>query len=283
MISAFKHIRLSGQNLIPLLDTNNNTLRLSLGGTGLAYYQELTGLSGYLQSLIKIADDDVTRVNNLSGAVTIQGAAGVGIGVNPLTNTITISGADSGYFQGLIDSINTNLSLTGSRLTGAISTLRTELSTTGSNLEGQIGTVRTNLGITGSNLEGQIGTVRTNLSITGSQLTGAITTLRSDLATTGNTLNLKTDALSGYVDATFVKKVNQQVFNTSVPQGVESLGVLFPAAFSSTPKVNVTLETAGDVMYMVGVRSRSTTGYYADFSDVVAEGTVVLNTFASNQ
>lgn len=265
MISAFKHIRLSGKNLIPLLDTNNNTLRLSLGGTGLAYYQELTGLSGYLRGLINTADDDVTRVNNLSGSVTIQGTAGIGIGVDPITNTITITGADSGYFQGLING------------------LRNDLGTTGSNLEGQIGTVRINLGTTGSNLEGQIGTVRTNLGTTGSNLEGQIDTVRTNLAATGNTLNLKTDALSGYVDATFVKKVNQQVFNTNVPQGVESLGVLFPTAFSSTPKVNVTLETAGDVMYMVGVRSKSTTGYYADFSDVVSEGTVVLNTFASNQ
>lgn len=283
MISAFKHIRLSGYNLIPALDTNNNTLRLSLGGTGLAYYQELTGLSGYLQGLINTADDDVTRINNLSGAVTIQGSAGIGIGVDPLTNTITITGADSGYFQGLIDGLRNDLGTTGSNLEGQIGTVRTNLGLTGSNLEGQIDTVRTNLGTTGSNLEGQIGTVRTNLGLTGSNLEGQIDTVRTNLGITGNTLNLKTDALSGYVDATFVQKVNQQVFNTNVPQGVESLGVLFPAAFSTTPKVNVTLETAGDVMYMVGVRSRSTTGYYADFSDVVAEGTVVLNTFASNQ
>jgi len=276
MISAFKHIRLSGQNLIPLLDTDTNTLRLSLGGTGLAYYQELTGLSGYLRGLIQTADDDVTRINNLSGAVTLQGGQGIGIGVDPLTNTITISGADSGYFQNLIDGLRSDLGTTGSNLEGQIGTVRTNLGTTGSNLEGQIDTVRTNLGTTGSNLEGQIGTIRTNLGTTGSDLTALINS-------TGNTLNLKTDALSGYVDAKFVTQTSQQVFNTNVPQGIESLGVLFPATFSSTPKVNVTLETAGDVMYMVNVRSRSTTGYYADFSDVVAESTVVLNTFASNQ
>jgi hypothetical protein len=212
MISAFKHIRLSGQNLIPAFDSASNTLRLSLGGTGVAYYQELTGLSGHLRGLIQTADDDVTRINNLSGAVTITGGAGVNIGVDPLTNTITISGADSGYFQGLVNALSGSLNQTG------------------------------------------------------------------------EALNTKINDLSGYVNATFVKNVNQQVFNVSVPQGIESTGILFPVAFSSTPStVNVTLETAGDVMYMVGVRSRSQTGYFADFSDIVQENTVKLNTFASNQ
>jgi len=212
MISAFKHIRLSGQNLLPTFDSTSNTLRLSLGNTGLAYYPELTGLSGYLRGLIQTADDDVTRINGLSGAVTITGGAGVSIGINSTTNTITISGADSGYFQGLVD------------------------------------TLTTNLGNTGSNL------------------------------------NIKIDNLSGYVTGTFVRKLNQQVFNTNIPVGIESTGILFPLAFSSTPStVNVTLETAGDVMYMVGVRNRSATGYFADFSDIVLENTVKLNTFASNQ
>lgn len=252
MISAFKHIRLSGQNLIPTFDSSSNTLRLSLGGTGVAYYQELTGLSGYLHSLIRTADDDVTRINNLSGAVTFQGGQGIGIGVDPLTNTITISGADSGYFQGLVNTLTTNLSTTGA-------TLDTKINTLSGYVNAQDTAISNNLASTGS-------------------------TLATNLASTGSTLNVKVDNLSGYVNATFVKKVNQQVFNSSIPMGVESTGILFPVAFSSTPStVNVTLETAGDVMYMVGVRGRSETGYFADFSDVVLENTVKLNTFASNQ
>jgi hypothetical protein len=252
MISAFKHIRLSGQNLIPTFDSSNNTLRLSLGGTGVAYYQELTGLSGYLRGLIQTADDDVTRINNLSGAVTIQGGQGVGIGVDPLTNTITISGADSGYFQGLINTLTTNLGTTGA-------TLDTKINTLSGYVDIQDTAISNNLFSTGATLQSNINTLTTNLFNTGSNL-------------------------SGYVNATFVKKVNQQVFNVSVPQGIESTGILFPVAFSSTPStVNVTLETAGDVMYMVGVRNRSETGYFADFSDIVQENTVRLNTFASNQ
>ena len=252
MISAFKHIRLSGQNLIPTFDSSSNTLRLSLGGTGVAYYQELTGLSGYLHNLIRTADDDITRINNLSGAVTFQGGAGVGIGVDPLTNTITISGADSGYFQGLVDTLTTNLGTTGA-------TLNTKINTLSGYVNDQDTAISNNLASTGS-------------------------TLATNLASTGSTLNIKVDNLSGFVTGTFVRKLNQQVFNSDIPMGVESTGILFPLAFSSTPStVNVTLETAGDVMYMVGVRGRSATGYFADFSDVVLENTVKLNTFASNQ
>jgi len=119
MISAFKHIRLSGYNLIPLSDVSydgSNVLRLSLGNKGLAYYSELTGVSGHLQSLINTANDDVSRINTLGGSVTIQGAAGIGIGVDPATNTITITGADSGYFQGLVDLLSGNLNLTGTHI-----------------------------------------------------------------------------------------------------------------------------------------------------------------------
>lgn len=252
MISAFKHIRLSGQNLIPAFDSASNTLRLSLGGTGVAYYQELTGLSGYLHDLIRTADDDVTRINNLSGAVTFQGGQGIGIGVDPITNTITISGADSGYFQGLVNALSGTLDLSGQRLDTKIN-----------DLSGYV--------------DFQDTAISNNLFSTGAGLESRINNLTTDLFNTGSNL-------SGYVNATFVKKVNQQVFNVDVPQGIESTGILFPVAFSSTPStVNVTLETAGDVMYMVGVRSRSETGYFADFSDIVQENTVKLNTFASNQ
>ena len=180
MISAFKHIRLSGQNLIPTFDSSNNTLRLSLGGTGVAYYQELTGLSGYLRGLIQTADDDVTRINNLSGAVTIQGGQGVGIGVDPLTNTITISGADSGYFQGLVNALSGSLNQSGQRL-------NTKINDLSGYVDIQDTAISNNLFSTGATLQSNINTLTTNLFNTGSNL-------------------------SGYVNATFVKKVNQQVF-----------------------------------------------------------------------
>jgi len=240
MISAFKNIRLSGYNLIPKLDTTTNVLRLSLGGTGLANYNELTSLSGYLQGLINTADDDVTRINNLSGAVTIQGSQGVGVGIDPATNTITISGADSGYFQGLIDTLTTNLESTGTTLT-------------------------TNLASTGT-------TLNTKIENTGTALRNQVVSLSGDLGLTG-----------AHVYANFVRKATQQSFTLNVPINVETTGILFPVAFSSTPaSVNITLEVPGDVMYMTSIKNKSSSGFTADFSDVILEEGVKINTFASN-
>ena len=136
---------------------------------------------------------------------------------------------------------------------------------------------------TGSTLQTNITNVANDLATTGSTLQTNITNVANDLATTGSTLQTNLNNYSGFASAEYVRKSTQQVFNTNVPQGVESLNVLFPVEFSSTPRVNVTLETDGDVMYMVSVRNRSISGYFADFSDVIAEGSVVLNTFASNQ
>lgn len=218
MISAFKNIRLSGYNLIPALDTTTNVLRLSLGGTGLANYNELTSLSGYLQGLINTADDDVTRINNLSGAVTIQGSQGVGVAIDPATNTITISGADSGYFQGLINTLTTNLENTG-------------------------------------------------------------TTLRNQVVSLSGSL----DATGAHVYANFVRKATQQSFTLNVPTNIETTGILFPVAFSATPaSVNITLEVPGDVMYMTAIKNKSSSGFTADFSDIILEEGVKINTFASN-
>ena len=236
MISAFKNIRLSGYNLIPKLDTTTNVLRLSLGGTGLANYNELTGLSGYLQGLINTADDDVTRINNLSGSVTIQGSQGVGVGIDPATNTITISGADSGYFQGLINTLTTNLENTGTNLNNKIESLSGSLNLTGLHVEGKISSLSGDLGATGL-----------------------------------------------HVYANFVRKATQQSFTLNVPTNVETTGILFPVAFSSTPaSVNITLEVPGDVMYMTSIKNKSSSGFTADFSDVILEEGVKINTFASN-
>lgn len=228
MISAFKHIRLSGHNLIPLLDSQTNKLRLSLGGTGVAYHQELTGLSGYLQDLINTSNDDVTRINNLSGAVSLEGANGVSIGVDYNSNVITISG-DTSSLTNFINLLSGSLNETGIALVNRINQ-------------------------------------------TGVSLTNTINSLSGAL-----------DATGLHVYANFVRKATQQSFTLDVPTNIDSTGILFPVAFSSTPtSVNVTLEVPGDVMYMTAIKNKSNTGFTAEFSDVVLEAGVKLNTFASN-
>lgn len=118
MISAFKHIRLSGYNLTPVSGQawdGSSQLRLGFSNSGLAYYSELTGISGYLQSLIQIADANVNSVNGLTGAINITGSDGVTIQVDAGLGQITVVG-NSGYFQGLVDTLTTNLNTTGNNL-----------------------------------------------------------------------------------------------------------------------------------------------------------------------
>jgi hypothetical protein len=74
---------------------------------------------------------------------------------------------------------------------------------------------------------------------------------------------------------------NQQTFTTAIPMGVDSYGIVFPAAFGVAPKIQVTLEITGEQLYGTCIRSRTTTGYYAVFSDTIGENGVVLHTFAS--
>ena len=125
MISAFKHIRLSGYNLTPIQSAawdNSSTLRLGFGNSGLAYYSELTGISGYLKSLIDVANADVNSVNNLTGNIYITGQDGITIDVNSSLGEIKVIG-NSGYFQALSNEISSNLALTGSILDNKIDNL----------------------------------------------------------------------------------------------------------------------------------------------------------------
>jgi hypothetical protein len=270
MISAFKHIRLSGNNLTPVQSAvwdGSSSLRLGFGNSGLAYYSELTGISGYLQTLINTATADVNSINGLSGNVNITGSDGITIQVNTGTNEITIVG-NSGYFQGLINNLTSDLNLTGTTLSQNLastgSTLATNLASTGS-------TLATNLASTGS-------TLATNLASTGS-------TLATNLASTGSTLQTNINTLSGYANATFVAKTSNQVFTTNLAPGADAYSINYPVPFGGVtpPKVQATLEVSGDVMYNLSVQSVGFTGYTGLLSDNVLESNVKIHTFASTQ
>jgi hypothetical protein len=248
MISAFKHIRLSGNNLTPVQSAvwdGSSSLRLGFGNSGLAYYSELTGISGYLQTLINTATADVNSINGLSGNVNITGSDGITIQVNTGTNEITIVG-NSGYFQGLINTLTSDLNLTGT-------------------------TLSQNLASTGA-------TLSQNLASTGS-------TLSQNLASTGSTLQTNINTLSGYANATFVAKTSNQVFTTNLTPGADAYSINYPVPFGGVtpPKVQATLEVAGDVMYNLSVQSVGFTGYTGLLSDNVLESNVKIHTFASTQ
>lgn len=208
MISAFKHIRLSGYNLTPVQD--GNTLRLGLGNSGLAYYNELTGISGYLQTLITAASADINHLNItgslVSGNAILTGLNGTQINFNAATNTIEING-NSGYFQSLSDQINLDLASTGSNLYTLLTNFSGGLSTNFASQQA-LYTLSGNLEATGSVLDGKINSLSGNLTANYATI--------SNLGLTGSTLDTKVNTLSGYVNSQDVILSNQIASTGSV-------------------------------------------------------------------
>jgi len=272
MISAFKHIRLSGYNLTPVQSAawdNSSTLRLGFGNSGLAYYSELTGISGYLKGLIDVANADVNSVNNLSGNIYITGGDGITIDVNSSLGEIRVVG-NSGYFQTLSNQISSNLALTGSNLYNLFSTFTGSSTASFVALSGQ-------LAATGSLLDNKI-----------DSLSGYVNTqdslLSQRIVNTGSILDNKIDSLSGYANATYVAKTSQQVFTKTLTAGLDAYQIDFPVTFGGPiPKVLATLEVPGDVMYNLSTKSIGTAGYTGLLSDNILEAGAVIHTFASTQ
>ena len=277
MISAFKHIRLSGYNLLP--QSVDGQTRLTLNSSGVAYFSELSTASGVLN----------TKIDAFSG--TFQSF------VNNLDNTYATDAS--------VTTVANNLATTGSTLQTNINTVATNLATTGAANLGRINSLSgtltstyatiSNLASTGANLQAQINnldsvyatdasvtTVANNLATTGSTLQTNINTVATNLATTGAANLARINSLSGTLNSDYVKKATQQQFIVTLPLGVESTGITFPVAFASTPNsVQVTFEPSTDVTYMVAVKNRTTAGFTAEFSDVLFEAENKLNVFAS--
>jgi hypothetical protein len=271
MISAFKHIRLSGYNLTPIQSAawdNSSTLRLGFGNSGLAYYSELTGISGYLKGLINEANADVGSLNNLQGNLYITGQDGITIQVDAGLGEIKVVG-NSGYFQALSNQISSNLALTGSSLYNLFTTFTGSSSADLSAISGQIAT-------TGSILSSRI-----------DSLSGYVNSqdalINNNIFSTGSILDSKINSLSGYANATFVAKTSQQVFRSTLAPGLDAYAITYPVAFVGTPKVQATLEVPGEVMYNLSVRSVGSEGYTGVLSDNIAESPVYIHTFASTQ
>ena len=274
MISAFKHVRLSGYNLTPIQSAawdNSSTLRLGFGNSGLAYYSELTGISGYLAGLINTANADVSNLNNLQGNLYITGGDGIRIDVDPQNGEIKIVG-NSGYFQALSDQVSSNLALTGSSLYNLFSAFTSSSTADVSAISGQI--VQT-----GSILSSRID------SLSG-YVNDQDASILSNIASTGSILDSKINTVSGYANATYVAKNSQQVFTKSLtPTNLDAYAVMYPVPFLTTPKIQATLEVdpTSDVMYNLSVRSIGLEGYTGILSDNILEPGAVIHTFASTQ
>lgn len=231
MISAFKHIRLSGYNVTPIPGTiydNTSALRLGFQGSGLAYYSELTGISGYLMSQINSANADVNNLNNLQGNVYITGQDGITIEVNAGLGEIKVVG-NSGHFKAITDSLSARLDQSGTAYYNTFAT-------------------------------------------------------KTNLFETGKALSEYNTAYSGWANAQFVAKSSNQVFTKTLAPGLDAYQIDFPVSFGGPiPKVQATLEVAGEVMYNLSTRSIGTAGYTGVLSDNIAENDVKIHTFASTQ
>ena len=263
MISAFKHIRLSGYNLLP--QSVDGQTRLTLNSSGVAYFSELSTASGVLNTKIDAFSGTFQSfVNNLDATYATDAS------VTTVANNLATTGS----------TLATNLASTGAANLASINSLSGTLTSTYSTID--------NLASTGSNLQAQINnldsvyatdasvtTVANNLATTGS-------TLATNLASTGAANLARINSLSGTLTSDYVQKATQQQFIVNLPINVESTGITFPVAFASTPNsVQVTFEPSTDVAYMVAVKNRTTAGFTAEFSDVLFEAGNKLNVFAS--
>lgn len=281
MISAFKHIRLSGYNLTPVQGTawdNSSNLRLGFANSGLAYYSELTGISGYLQGLINTANADVNSINVTgyagAGNLAITGLDGVKLTFNTQTNTIEVNG-NSGYFQQLSNKISNDLATTGSNLYNLLIGFSGGLDINFAS-QSEFNALSGNLVQTGFILDSKIN------SLSG-YVNSQDTVISTNLFNTGSTLNTKIDNYSGWASATYVAKSTQQVFTTTLNVGLDEYQINYPVAFGATPKVLATLEVPGNVMYSLSTRSIGTAGYTGVLSDNILEVGAKIHTFASTQ
>lgn len=256
MISAFKQIRLSGYNLTPVQD--GNSLRLGFGNSGLAYYNEVTGISGYLQGLINNANADVNSINVTgylgSGNLAMTGLDGVRVTFNTATNTIEVNG-NSGYFQGLSNQISLDLANTGSNLYNLLIGFSGGLDqnfASQAELEGLSG----NLVQTGFILDSKINSLSgnltanyatiSNLEITGSTLDNKINSLSGysasavNLASTGSSLYSMLTGFSGNLDATYASDAQLTATGSTLDNKINSL-----SGFSASA---VNLETTGSTL-----------------------------------
>lgn len=243
MISAFKHIRLSGYNVTPIPGTiydNSSALRLGFQGSGLAYYSELTGISGYLQGLINTANADVSSIlaatgDGLSytaqGAVRLTGTDGITINVDAANNEIRIVG-NSGHFKAITDSLSARLDQSG---TYYIDTFAT----------------------------------KTNLFETGKALS-EYNTAYSGWA------NAQFVAKSSNQVFTKTLDIGSDAYAVIFP-------VPFPYNAIPKVQATLEVDQNSDVMYNLSIRSIASGGYTGLLSDNIQEANAKIHTFASTQ
>ena len=113
MISAFKHIRLSGYNLLP--QSVDGQTRLTLNSSGVAYFSELSTASCVLNTKIDAFSDTFQSfVNNLDNTYATDAS------VTTVANNLATTGST---LQTNINTVATNLATTGAANLARINSL----------------------------------------------------------------------------------------------------------------------------------------------------------------
>ena len=267
---------------------NNNGINLSgnLTQTGITLFDQTTGLSGFMISLINASNAGVLAINGVSGVVTIQGTGS--ISTFTLGNTVIISGdADPTFYAtvpfvtGISGVLSTRITATGE---GAINyangigvNLSGNLTQTGSVLDGKINSLSgfvTNSYIT-TGQTGQFypasnpqyyatsGDVVATGNATIAFANGMGTILSGNLTQTGSVLDAKINALSGFVGLvsggleTRIAQTGQSAFLALVATS----GVL-QSQINSLP-TSAALQSTGQQLYVLvtGMSGQSVIDY----------------------
>ena len=117
-----------------------------------------------------------------------------------------------------------------------------------------------------------------NRILSGTWNAGGLTVNGNSVVTSNQTGSFVTQSQTG----NFVSRNHWQNFTTSVSTGSDLQWISFPSGnFPSNPKINVTVEVTGDIMYSASIRGITVSGYYLMLSDTVQENGVVAHTFAT--
>ncbi len=287
MIHSFKELRLTNNSV------KTSGARLMVNTESGAFLSDINNVSGYsnntfatisnleltgqtLFNLIGAASAGVSSLNGQSGILNLTGAGNVSVLVNG--QAITISG-NTGFLADYYSVTNPNqYSSSGN------------VAATGTALQNQITSITNGTGnfylasnpqqyIKSGDVSATYATI-SNLGTTGSNLynslivvSGNSNTVATNLATTGSNLISYIQNFSG----------NQQSFSTGInPTGFDNYYVGYPlGAFNAIPRIFPSIEISGNYMYSINITGRGTAGFYALFSDIIAESGVVLHVFAT--
>lgn len=264
------------------LITRMNSIGTSLSGnlftTGSNLYQLSTGLSGYLVGLIGASSAGVSSLNGASGVLTIAGAPLSNVTVTTNGQNIVVSGntGDYAFFAQKTDVTQTGIQLIN-RTFLISGILTTGLTNTGVLLGASITALSGFVGNVSGGLQSQVASVLAAANSIGSTISG-------NLTATGVALISLINSLSGSNDNKFVTTGSILSYTTGVATGVDFGYYNFQNyTFATIPRVYATMElTTSNNMYGFIISGRSTTGFWAFYTDTIIEPGIFLDVLAKN-